>query len=311
VRMLRNVLPGQATSRSLALESYWSRGAMAWGDNAVRFVFRPVAGTPEPAANFAGPAFLEAEMVDRLRRGDVRFEFCVQRYVDPEATPIEDTAVAWSEEKSRPVRIATLVLPRRDLTDIDALGERRVIDEAGFNPWNTTAEFRPLGHLNRARKAVYDASLAHRQQRRWRADRPPLRNRFLGGVTRAGFRAINRRRPWHRLPLMASLLNLDALRHELRQQNLIDTSPGEAPPTARPVPPDAAPEDRIRRSYDGRFNDLSDPGLGAVGTSFGRNMAPVDPGANWSEPNPVTVSEQLMKREHFIPATTLNILAAA
>ena len=311
MRMLRNVVPGQATSRSLALESYWSRGAMKWGTGAVRFIFRPAPGAAEPSRASDAPNVLEAELVDRLRHGDVRFDFLVQRYVDAEATPIEDTAVEWSEEKSPPVRIATLVLPQRDLTAIDAIGERRVIDEMGFNPWNTTDDFRPLGHLNRARKAAYDASLAHRQLRRWRADRPPLRNRVLGGAVRAGFGALNRRRPWHRLPLMASLLNLDALRHELRQKNLIDTSAREAPPKARPVPPDIAPEDRIRRSYDGRYNDLSDPDMGAAGASFGRNMTPVDPTADWTEPNPVTVSEQLMKREHFIPATTLNVLAAA
>ena len=110
---------------------------------------------------------------------------------------------------------------------------------------------------------------------------------------------------------MASLLNLDALRHDLRQHNLIDTGTREAPPKARPVPPDVPPEERVRRTYDGRFNDLSDPEMGAVGASFGRNMAPVDPAADWMEPNPVTVSERLMKREHFIPATTLNVLAAA
>lgn len=311
IRMLRNVVPGQATSRSLALESYWSRGAMRWGDEAVRFILRPAAGTIEPRGAVAGPAFLEGELVDRLRHGDVVFDFLVQRYVDDDKTPIEDTAVAWSEEGSPPVHVATLTLPQRDLTDVDAIGERRAIDEMGFNPWNTTDEFRPLGHLNRARKAAYDASLAHRQLRRWRVARPPLRNRVFGGAARASFRAINGSRAWHRLPLMASLLNLDALRFDLRQRNLIDTGAREAPPKARPVPPDLAPEERIRRTYDGRHNDLSDPEMGAVGASFGRNMAPVDPAADWMEPNPVTVSDQLMKREHFIPATTLNVLAAA
>ena len=39
---------------------------------------------------------------------------------------------------------------------------------------------------------------------------------------------------------MASLLNLDALRYELRQKNLIDTGTREAPPQARAVPPDVA-----------------------------------------------------------------------
>ena len=311
IRMLRNVLGGQAASRSLALETYWSRGAMKWGDNAVRFIFRPARGAAEPREMVAGPAFLEAELVDRLRKGDVRFEFCIQPYVNDKLTPIEDTAVEWREPASPPVPIATLVLPQRDLTEVEAIGERRGIDETGFNPWNTTDDFRPLGHLNRARKTVYDASLAHRQLRRWRTAPLPLRNRIFGGAARAGFQAINRRRPWHRLRLMASLLNLDSLRHDLRQHNLIDTENREATPAARPVPADIPAEDRIRRTYDGRINDLSAPEMGALGTAFGRNMPPVTDGADWRDPNPVTVSDRLMRREHFIPATTLNVLAAA
>lgn len=310
VRMLRNVLPGRSTPRSIALESYWSRGAMKWGDNAVRYIFRPAPDTPvadEPTDN---PVFLETEFVERLRTGDVRFEFCLQRYVDEKGTPIEDTAVEWLETTSPAIPVATLVLPKRDLTEVEAIGERRKIDELGFNPWNTTEDFRPLGHLNRARKAVYDASLAHRQLRRWRANPPPLRNRVFGGAARSGFRALNRSRPWHRLPLMASLLNLDALRHDLRQRNLIDTETRDAPPKARPVPAEHPAEDRIRRTYDGRGNDLSDPEMGAVGAAFGRNM-PLTSDPDPDEPNPVTVSDQLMRREHFIPATTLNVLAAA
>jgi Animal haem peroxidase/Catalase len=311
IRMLRNVLPGRSVPRSLALESYWSRGAIKWGDEAVRFIFRPVRGAspaPEPGSN---PAFLEAEFVGRLRDGDVKFDFCLQRYVDDEKTPIEDTAIEWSEAASLPVSIATLTLPMRDLTTGDALAERRSIDEKGFNPWNTTDDFRPLGHLNRARKAVYDASIAHRQLRRWQPDRSPLRNRFLGGAARSAFRAINRRRPWHRLPLMMSLLNLDALRHDLRTENLIDTERREAPPRARPVPPEVNAEHRVRRTYDGRFNDLSDPEMGAVGASFGRNMPVVTDSSQLDDPNPVLVCDQLMRRKHFIPATTLNVLAAA
>ena len=48
------------------------------------------------------------------------------------------------------------------------------------------------------------------------------------------------------------------------RQNLIDTDPGEAPPQARPVPPPPIAEDvRPARTYDGTFNDLSEPKMGA------------------------------------------------
>ena len=312
LRMLRNVLGGRSVSSSLARETYWSRGAMCWGDRrAVRFLLRPAPGAvAAPQPNTHDPDYLEHEFVERLRTGDVVFELCVQPYVDDRTTPIEDTAVEWTERASPPIPVARLKLPQRDLTSAQARAEARAIEEFAFNPWNTTDEFRPLGNLNRARKAVYDASAAHRRSYRWKSA-VPLRNSILGGATRSCLTWLNHYVPWHRLPLRLSLLNLDALRHTLRHSNLIDTQPREAPPRARPLPAPIGEDDRVYRTFDGRNNDLSDPQMGAVGATFGRNMAPVLDPAWFNEPNPITVSRELMHRKSFIPARSLNVLAAA
>lgn len=307
-RMLGNVREALRPCESVALESYWSRGAIRWGDEAVRYIFKPARGAA-PVTRMHGAGRLSAEFEDRIRNGDVVFDLYVQRFVDERTTPIEDAAEEWREADSRPIHVATLTLPRRELTTPEALAERRSIEAAGFNPWNTTDAFRPLGNLNRARKGVYDASHAHRAGKRWAAPRPPVQNRILGTSTRWVLRRINRRVPWHRMPLLVSLLNLDALRHDLRVHNLIDAEPREAPPTVRPVPKDCLPEERTYRTHDGRANDLSDPEMGAAGAAFGRNM-PLETIAA-DEPNAVTVARELMDRKTFIPATTLNILAAA
>src|SRR5207302_9256557 len=111
---------------------------------------------------------------------------------------------------------------------------------------------------NRARKSAYDAGASHRQATRWLVD-PPLRNRVLSALARGTFRLINRSTEWHRLPLRMSLLNLDMFRYVLRRRNLIDPAPAEAPPRARPVPILASEDERIARTFDGRFNDLSAP----------------------------------------------------
>ena len=84
-----------------------------------------------------------------------------------------------------------------------------------FDPWNTTDEFRPLGNLNRARKAVYDASAAHRLGYRWEKP-PPLRNVVVGAVIKRTFRVVNQYVEWHRLPVRVGLLNLEAFRQVLR-----------------------------------------------------------------------------------------------
>jgi hypothetical protein len=106
------------------------------------------------------------------------------------------------------------------------------------------------------------------------------------------------------------LLNLDVLRSELRKQNLIDTEPREAPPQARDVPPPPPEEMRTTRSFDGSNNDLSAPEMGAVGAAFGRNIKP-DFSQNVEEPNPITVSRELLHRKVFLPARSLNLLATS
>jgi len=120
--------------------------------------------------------------------------------------------------------------------------------------------------------------------------------------------------PWHKLPLLPALLKLAQFRSELREKNLHDTSqlPTEGEVT-QPTPP---PDDRhlVARTADGSFNDLKDPKMGMAGTRFGRNvpLQYVYPDEkNLLNPSPRAVSRALMTRDKFIPATSLNMLAAA
>ena len=160
-----------------------------------------------------------------------------------------------------------LTLARGDLSTADALAQAQLIDTMAFNPWNTTDEFRPLGNLNRARKAVYDASSAQRLGYRWQTE-TPARNVVIGGAARALFQVVNRFLPWYRLPVRLGLLNLEALRYVLRSRNLFDSEVREAPPQARPVPP-APPGEDVRVEEDVR-RDRQRPvrardGLGGIG----------------------------------------------
>jgi hypothetical protein len=314
MRMLKNVTAARRrVVTSVATETYWSRGAMRWGPTlAVRCLLRPAAGTPPaPGVPKDDPSYLSSEATRRLTRGDICLELCIQRYVDAKSTPIENTAVAWAEHASRPEPVALLTIAARDVSTVEALAEARVIDALAFNPWNTTDEFRPLGNLNRARKAVYDAGSAHRLGYRWES-KPPLRNEVAGAAVRRTFRLVNRHVEWHRLPVPLGLLNLEAFRYVLRRQNLFDTEMREAPPEARPVPPSVPDEgSRVYRSIDGSGNDLSAPAMGSVGSAFGRNVKPSFRPDLFDQPNPVVVSQQLLYRERFLPARSLNLLAAA
>ncbi|WP_406254195.1 peroxidase family protein [Streptomyces chartreusis] len=312
-RMRRNV---RAATRhnvdSLATETYWSRGAMLWGEaGPVRFLLRPAPGSaPAPAPDRGDPDFLHREFADRLARGAVEYDLCVQRFVDERRTPVEDASVEWTDGMSPALPVARLTIPGQDLDTAEALATARRIEDLAFNPWYTTEEFRPLGNINRARKAAYQASSAHRLGLRFVTEEP-LRNRVLGRPVEAAFGLLNRYVPWHRLPVQLSLLNLVFLRRVLRRLSLIDTEPREAPPRAQRVPEPVPERLRGERSYDGTYNDLSDPRMGAVGSAFGRNLRPDHRPDLHDTPNPVTVSRRLLYRESFLPATSLNVLAAA
>ncbi|ROO86055.1 catalase [Actinocorallia herbida] len=311
-RMRRNVRAGTGRKvASLALETYWSRGAILWGARPVRYRLRPAAGTRTALfPSGKDPDYLGREIAGRLAAADIVFELCVQRYVDARRTPIENGAADWDDQDAPVIRVATLTIPRQTLDSAAARSLARRVDDLAFDPWNTTDAFRPLGNLNRARKAAYEASSAHRKGRRF-ITTPPRRNVIAGRILNAGFDALNRFVPWHRLPTWAGLLNLEAVRQVLRRRNLIDTEIRPSLPMAHPVPPDVTEEQRTRRSYDGTYNDLSAPEMGAIGAPFGRNLPPVYRPELFGEPNPVTVSRELLHRDAFVPARSLNILAAA
>jgi hypothetical protein len=141
------------------------------------------------------------------------------------------------------------------------------------------------------------------------------RSYSLLGVLATVFRFINRMIPWYRLPFprVLGVLNLSALRYDLRQYNLHDTSQLPTKPMPRACP--FHRKDLSARRVDGTHNDLGNPMMGSAGTRFGRNIGldqvwPV-PEPDLLTPSPREVSRMLMTRSHFLPAKSLNLLAAA
>jgi hypothetical protein len=118
---------------------------------------------------------------------------------------------------------------------------------------------------------------------------------------------------WPKFPTPIGLAVLLGERVILRWQNLYDTN------TAPTLPqPDLQPGGTAyltERTPDGTFNDLRDPRMGSAGARFGRNV-PIE--FTWPDsqpqimsPNPRVISRELLTRETFTPATTINMLVAA
>jgi hypothetical protein len=124
---------------------------------------------------------------------------------------------------------------------------------------------------------------------------------------------VDRRIGWSKLPWPLGLLVVLGLRFRLRAKNLYDSGRG---PLDVPPPGDEWHVDHLTaRTIDGTYNDLEEPLMGALGSRFGRNVpldhAYPDPDDRLLEPDPRRVSLELLTRDEFIPATTLNLLAGA
>jgi len=124
---------------------------------------------------------------------------------------------------------------------------------------------------------------------------------------------IDQRIGWDRFPPYLGLAVLLGERTKLRSENLHDTN--VFPTVAQPEPQAKGTEFLHQRMPEGTFNDLRDPRMGAVSTRFGRN---VPNEFTWPEPepyimtpNPRVISRELLTRDAFAPATSLNMLAAA
>ncbi len=102
--------------------------------------------------------FLREELTDRLRTGDLMFDFVVQFYVSEQKTPVEDSSIPWDPEYAPFVPIARLLIPKCDLSDPGAKALSEAVDRLSFTPWHTTEDHRPLGNVMRARKVVYQVS---------------------------------------------------------------------------------------------------------------------------------------------------------
>ncbi len=118
---------------------------------------------------------------------------------------------------------------------------------------------------------------------------------------------------WDKVPMPLGLLILIGLRNILRQQNLHDTT--HEPAINQPAIELMQARYLTERTAGGTYNDLGNPAMGMAGSRFGRNV-PIEytfpePEPAILTPNPRIVSLELLTREKFQPATTVNMLAAA
>ena len=117
-----------------------------------------------PEQNHDLPNFLRNALYQQLSldRMPACFALQVQRQNPEHYMPIEDPSVEWSESISPFETVATIKVPAQDF---DSREQNLACDNMSFNPWHALPEHRPIGGINRLRKAVYEAVSIYRLER--------------------------------------------------------------------------------------------------------------------------------------------------
>ena len=154
VRLLVNLLVAtQQTVHNPLRIRYWSQTPSALGPSVVKYSATPRGGVPDRKPGARGDDYLEEAIREQLAGGDAVFDFMVQLQGDPERMPVDDPTVRWSERASPFRTVATIRIPSQDFAS-DA--QKAFVENLSFTPWHSLPAHRPLGGINRVRRAVYE-----------------------------------------------------------------------------------------------------------------------------------------------------------
>ena len=147
--------------------TYQTGAPIRWGDYMARVAVVPSSYSLQPlkdsVVNTVGnPSALRDAVVEFFHTHSAEWDFKIQLNTNLETMPIEDVSVNWPEEESPHVTIAKLTIPAQEAFS----PARRVYadDTLTFNPWHALPEHRPLGSIQRSRKAAYEVSTQYRHK---------------------------------------------------------------------------------------------------------------------------------------------------
>lgn len=117
-----------------------------------------------PEQNQALPNFLRQALTRQLSTDRVPacFVLQIQRQNANRYMPIEDTSIEWQTSDAPFETVALINVPAQDF---DTPRQNLTCDNLSFNPWHGIEAHRPIGGINRLRKAVYESVSEYRHSR--------------------------------------------------------------------------------------------------------------------------------------------------
>jgi hypothetical protein len=132
---------------------YHSLSAYKLGpDLSVKYSAKPCALPGGKGGTKSGDNFLREALKSDLAAGSGCFDLLVQPQVPGRNMPVEDTTIEWREKDSAFVKVARVVIPKQAF---DTPEQNAFCEDLSFTPWHALPAHRPLGGMNRLRKAVY------------------------------------------------------------------------------------------------------------------------------------------------------------
>jgi hypothetical protein len=137
---------------------YWSQLAYRLGDpphkQAVKFSARPRGIAAAAIPKDPSPNYLRETLITQLEAGEALFDFEVQPRTSPDMS-VETSMIEWNEQDAPFFKVATITIPRQRF----ATPERdQLCENLSFTPWHALPQHRPLGSMNRIRRAVYQTA---------------------------------------------------------------------------------------------------------------------------------------------------------
>jgi len=142
--------------------AYWSATPYLFGaGRAVKYVITPTSPRRSALPKILTESYLRDAMQARLSESEATFDFMIQFQTDAVRMPIEDASAEWKEQDSPYVPVARIRIPPQRVDDPVRVA---ACERIAFNPWHCRPEHRPLGGMNRARRDIYEAMAAYRNE---------------------------------------------------------------------------------------------------------------------------------------------------
>lgn len=140
--------------------TYYSLTTYAFGDRAVKYALAPTSSSTSQKPLCLTSTYLKDNMKKHLASREATFDFLVQ--FQQKGMSLEDASQVWDEQLSPYIKVGKLTIP---VQAFDTYTRQRFGEALTYSPGHAGKAHQPLGEMNKARTAIYEAMQRFRCKR--------------------------------------------------------------------------------------------------------------------------------------------------